>query len=154
MRVANWKAKEIFSQVREEAIVAVIGVMDDVAAAARARCPVGTVTRSGETVLRMVSFTPTRGRGKGQSVSFMGKQWTGREPGSLRGSIRRVLKSDRPGNVRVYAGNAKVVYAHMVEYGTAKMSPRPFMRFAFSEMKNGLIDRIEKGIQKVPEVKR
>jgi len=154
MRVANWKAKEIFSQVREEAIAAVIGVMDDVALAAKARCPVGTVTRSGDTVMKVVSFTPTRGPGKGQPVSFMGKQWTGREPGSLRASIRRVLKPERPGNVRVYAGNAKVFYAHMVEYGTVKMGPRPFMRFAFRETVGNLTDRIEKGIQKVPEVKK
>ena len=154
MRVANWKAKEVFSQIREEAIAAVIGVMDDVAAAAKARCPVGTVTRSGDTVMKVVSFTPQRGRGKGQPVSFMAKQWTGREPGSLRDSIRRVLKPDRPGNVRVYAGNAKVFYAHMVEYGTKKMGPRPFMRFAFREKTGELIAKIEKGIHKVPEVKK
>jgi len=154
MRVANWKAKEIFSQVREEAIAAVIGVMDDVAAAARARCPVGTVTRSGDTVMKVISFTPRKGRNKGQPVSFMGKQWTGREPGSLRDSIRRVLKPERPGNVRVYAGNTRVFYAHMVEYGTAKMSPRPFMRFAFRETTGNLVAKIEQGIGKVPEVKK
>ena len=42
----------------------------------------------------------------------------------------------------------------MVEYGTARMGPRPFMRFAFREMTGNLISKIEKGIQKVPEVKK
>ena len=72
-----------------------------------------------------VTFTPTtRNRrkipvGKQEQVSFQAKQFTGRT-WDLRNSIRRVNKFDRPGNVRVYAGNKAVNYAHFVEYGTVK----------------------------------
>ena len=158
MRVENWKAKEIFSAIVEEALKAANEVMDDVVAASRAKCPVGTVTREGKWITATVAFTPTTKNrrkipeGKRKPVSFQAKQWTGRYPGQLRDTIRRVIKPSRPGNIRVYAGNAKVNYAHFIEYGSIKNPPHSFMRTSFNSIKNSVISRIEAGIAKVPEV--
>lgn len=158
MRVENWRAKEIFSQIAEEAINAANEVMDDVAAVSRALCPVGEITREGKWKTAIVSFTPTtRNRrkipeSKRKLVLFQAQQWSGRYPGQLRDTIRRVNKPERPGNVRCYAGNKKVNYAHFIEYGTSKMKRQSFMRPAFQTVKNSVISRIEKGIKKLPEV--
>lgn len=154
MRVEGWRAKEIFSQIAEEAIKAANEVMDDVVAASKAMCPVGTITREGKFKKGTISFIAKKGTKKERAVSFEGKQWSGRYPGQLRDTIRRVNKKDRPGNIRVYAGSKKTVYAHFLEYGTSKMRAHPFMRPAFHGIKNEVISRIEKGIQNVPEVKR
>lgn len=151
-RVANWHAKEIFSQIAEEALKAGNEVMDDVVAAAKAACPVGEITREGKWKTATVSFTAKAGTKKAKAVSFQAQQFTGRTPGDLRNTIRRVNKPSRPGNIRVYAGNKAVNYAHFVEYGTVKMRARPFMRPAFRGIKNEVISRIEKGIGKVKEV--
>jgi HK97 gp10 family phage protein len=158
MRVENWKAKEIFSQIAEEALKAGNEFMDDVAAASKSRCPLGTVTREGKWKTATVAFTPTTRNGKfirpgkQKAVSFQAEQWSGRYPGQLRDTIRRVNKPSCPGNIRVYAGNKKVNYAFFVEYGTAKMQARPYMRTAFNGMRNQVIPWIEKRIAKVPEV--
>lgn len=158
MRVENWHAKEIFDQIKENAIEAVNEVVDDEVAMAKSDCPVGTITREGKWKTATVSFTPTtRNRrnipiGKRKQVSFQAQQFTGRYPGMLRDTIRRVNKPERPGNVRCYAGSKKVNYAHFVEYGTAKMTAKPFMRPAFQTVKNTVLSRIEKGIGKTPEV--
>ena len=160
MRVENWHAKEIFSQIASEALNAGNDFMDNVAAASRARCPIGTITREGKWKTAIVSFTPTTRNGKyirpgkRKAVSFLAEQWSGRYPGQLRDTIRRVNKPSRPGNIRVYAGNKKINYAFFVEYGTAKMPAHPYMRRAFNGMKNQVIPWIEKGIGKVPEVKK
>ena len=154
-RVANWRAKEIFSQIAEEAIKAGNEVMDDVVVDSRAKCPVGTITREGKWSSAKVSFTPRSGANKGKLVSFStDKRWMGRAPGDLKGTIRRVNKPSRPGNIRVYSGSFKIYWAHMVEYGTMKSRAQPFMRPAFNGIKNSIISRIEKGIAKVPEVRR
>jgi len=153
MRVENWHAKEVFGQIADEALKSANEVMDDHAAAAKLMCPVGTITREGGFVKKEVSFIPSKGRNKGKPVSFIADTWTGRKPGSLRNSIRRVNKPSRPGNIRVYAGNFKVYYARFVEYGTAKTRPQPFMRPSFNAIRNKIISRIKAGIKKVPEVK-
>jgi HK97 gp10 family phage protein len=160
MRVENWHAKEIFSQIADEALKAGNEIMDDVVAASRAECPVGTITREGKWISATVAFTPVTRNGKNipthkqKAVSFQAKQWTGRYPGQLRDTIRRVNKSSRPGNIRVYAGNAKVNYARFVEYGTRKTPMHSFMRTGFNGIRNSVIRRIEEGIAKVPEVKK
>lgn len=153
MRVENWRAKEIFGQIAEEALKAANEIMDDHVKAAKFMCPVGTIAREGKWKTATVSFTAKAGTKKATAVSFQAQQFTGRTPGDLRNTIRRVNKSSRPGNVRVYAGNKAVNYAYFVEYGTAKMKAHPFMRPAFNEIKNTVISRIEAGIKKVPEVK-
>lgn len=153
MRIEKWKAKEIFSQIAEEALKAANAVMDDVVFLAKAKCPVGTITREGKFVKANISFTPKTGANKGKLVSFStDKRWQGRNPGDLRNTIRRVNKPARPGNIRVYAGNFKIYWAHMVEYGTSKSRAQSFLRPAFQGIKNEVIKRIEQGITKVPEV--
>jgi HK97 gp10 family phage protein len=158
MRVENWHAKEIFSQIAEEAVIAGNEFMDDVAVSARARCPIGTMTRDGKWKTATVAFTPTTRNGKNirpekqKAVSFQAEQWSGRYPGQLRDTIRRRNASWRPGNIRVYAGDSMVNYAYFVEYGTRKMQAHPYMRTAFNGLRNQVIPWIEKGIEKVPEV--
>lgn len=154
MRVEGWHAKEIFSQIAEEAINAANEVMDDVVSAAKAKCPVGTITREGKFKTATISFTAKAGTKSAKAVSFQAQSWSGRYPGQLRDTIRRRNKANRPGNIRVYAGDRKTVYAFFLEYGTVKTKRQSFMRPAFQEKKNSVISRIEAGIAKTPEVKK
>lgn len=140
----------MFALIRERSIRAGQELMDDFVVLARAKCPSPDkpthkmITRiPGSTIIRNIRFTPKRGRQKGKDVSFTARVWTGRIPGSLQESIRRVDKPSRPGNIRVYAGHYKVPYAHFVEYGTVKTRPQPFMRNTFAEMKPTVKRRIE-----------
>ncbi len=72
----------------------------------------------------------------GKNVRAGAGKWSGREAGALRSSIRVVrLKGDPNLNIRVYAGSTKVFYARWVEYGTAKMKARPFLRPALNASK-------------------
>ena len=140
MRIENWRGKEVFNQIAEQALENANLFMDDVVANAKARCPVGTITREGKWASASVMFTPKTGRSKGQLVSFdTDKRWMGRTPGDLKNSIRRVTKS-RTGNIRVYAGNFKVYWAFMVEHGTSKMAAKPFLRPTF-EVAKGIAAR-------------
>jgi HK97 gp10 family phage protein len=135
LRIENWRGKEVFDQIAEQALENANLLMDDVVAAAKSRCPVGTVTREGKWSTANVSFTPQSGKNKGQRVSFTtDKRWMGRNPGDLRNTIRRVTKP-RTGNIRVYAGNFKIYWAYMVERGTSKMPAKPFLRPAFQSAK-------------------
>lgn len=159
MRIVGWRLNQICDEIKGRAIEAVNEVMDDHVAISKSMCPVGKVTRQGGFVSATVSFIPaTRNRrkipeSKRQLVRFQATQYTGREPGSLRDSIRRVNKPERPGNVRVYAGNKKVNYAHFVEYGTAKMKRQSFMRPGFQQIKNKIKPKIEQMIRECSEVK-
>ena len=147
MRVANWHAKEIFTGIMADALQAANDVMDDVVIAAKGKCPVGTVTREGKWSSAKVSFTPKTGANKGKLVSFStDKRWTGRAPGDLKGTIRRVTKPARPGNIRVYAGSFKIDWAHMVEYGTMKFPAHPFLRPTFNGIKNSIVPKIQKKV--------
>lgn len=74
------------------------------------------------------------------------------DSGRLRDSIRVVrLKGDPRLNVRVYAGNRKkreeggAFYAHMIEFGTVKMTAKPFLRPAFNECKGRIKDIVQNG---------
>ena len=87
-----------------------------VKAAVRRRCPVGTVTRP-----------------MYRSGPYAGTEWTARDGGALRKSVRVVEKKTKTGriskkkNVRVYVGNHFAYYADIVEFS------RPFMRPAWAE---------------------
>jgi HK97 gp10 family phage protein len=48
-------------------------------------------------------------------------------------------------NIRVYAGSKEVFYARFVEYGTAKMKARPYLRPALNEIKSSIIGIMESG---------
>jgi HK97 gp10 family phage protein len=117
MRVSNWNPQKFDVEFIRAGMDRLSKAAELIAGSARARCPVGTVSR-----------------GKGT-----GKRWTERIPGSLKKSIRVVrLKDSDARNVRVYAGNYEVYYAGMVEYGTAKSRPQPFLRPALNGNKENI----------------
>jgi hypothetical protein len=113
MRVENWDPSsmdEIFENVAIERLVEAAGV---VAESARQKCPVGTISH------------PMYKRGK-----YAGKDWTSRDAGRLRKSIRVVQKKTAGGkalskkrNVRVYSGHYLAWYASIVEFYTPFMRP-------------------------------
>ena len=73
------------------------------------------------------------------------------DSGLLKSSIRvRRLKGDPYLDVRVYAGyrvqgGGGPFYAHMIEFGTKKLSKRPFLRPALDSVKGNVISIIEGG---------
>lgn len=150
-RVARWNAQGVFDDAKLNAIAAANAIMDEVVVGARALCPVGTVTKEGGTFKWVdVSFTmrrATRYREKGQRIQFTAKRYSGAKPGSLRDTIRRRTLTSRPGNIRVYAGNAIIFYAHFVERGTIKMKARPFLRPAFNQKKGEIVSRIQRKVK-------
>ena len=148
MRVANWKANEIFQGLRIQALDNANSAMDDVVVKARQKYDSYPHPYSGRRgpdvfVTRNVSFTPKTGKRAGSLVQFKAKTWLGDNQG-LRATIRRVNKPGS-GNVRVYAGNYKVFYARFVERGTVKMKAKPFLRPAFNEIKASITRRIARG---------
>ncbi len=56
-----------------------------------------------------------------------GPDWSGRVPGTLKKSIRYQMVK-KGAKVQVIAGNRYAFYARFVEFGTAKMVARPFLR--------------------------
>ncbi len=151
MRVSNWRAKEVFEGFKEKAFSNAEGVMDEVVVDARARCPVGKFSYKkylsgmrGEHKYREISFTPKSGRNKGQTVRFSAKVMKGRQPGTLKNTIRRVSRRSNS-TIRVIAGNSEVIYARFVEKGTSKMAARPFLRPAFNQKKKSIVKRVAKG---------
>lgn len=156
MRVVGWNAPQMFKEVEDNVIEAANELMDDMADNARRMCPVGTMTKEGTWKKATLSFIPTRRRGrkiplaKRQRVTFEAQQYSGRYPGQLRDTIRRVNKYDRPGSIRVIAGNRSSGYARFLEFGTAKMRARPFMRPAFQQLKRDLIARIQDKVCMLP----
>lgn len=117
MRVANWNPNVADQEFENVAIERLVEAAHVVADAARARCPVGTVSR------------PIYKRGP-----YAGQAWTARDAGQLKRSIRVVQKHSKSGkplmrkrNVRVYAGNFLAFYASIVEHS------KPFMRPALTQ---------------------
>jgi HK97 gp10 family phage protein len=143
-RVANWRAKEVFNEVKAIALAQAEEVMDDVVLEARARCPISPIFREGKWATNQtVSILRKKGKLKGTVITFNAKRWLGRLPGDLRDTIRKVTKHDRLGNIRVYAGNTKIYWAFMVERGTVKTPAQPFLRPAFHNAQVNAIARIQ-----------
>ena len=171
VRVIGLKIKEVCQQIVEAAMVGANDLMDESVVTAKLKCPArktddqgrpisaGTVYRGAGRVLRDVLFTPKTGKGKGKVVNFIADTQVGRVAGSLRATIRKVAKYDRPSNLRVYAGNKDVFYARFTEYGTSStgwgkgVPKQPFMRPAFQSIKGKAKDLIVAEMRKVPEVK-
>jgi HK97 gp10 family phage protein len=124
-RVSNWNPQKYdgeFISASMERLTLAAGV---IAERAKQKAPVGTITRK----------------------PGGGKYWTEREPGSLKKSIRVVRKNDdNIRNVRVYAGNRKVYYARMVEYGTSKKGARPYLRPALNGSKAEIQSILKGGV--------
>jgi hypothetical protein len=114
MRVEGWNPEKYDLELEHVAIERLVEAAEVVATAARASCPVGTVSR------------PIYRRGP-----YAGKPWTARDAGALQKTIRvrqKLSKSGKPlkrkSNVRVYAGNYLVYYAGIVEHaGRAYLRP-------------------------------
>jgi hypothetical protein len=116
MRVENWNPNVADQEFENVAIERLVEAAEVVADEARRRCPVGTVTR------------PMYKTGR-----YAGKEWTARDGGQLKGSIRVTQKKSKGGkplskkrNVRVYAGHYWAYYANIVEHY------KPFMRTALA----------------------
>jgi len=112
MKIEGWNPQKFdveFDNVTRDRLMKAAKV---VKAAVRRRCPVGTVSRP---------------------MYRSGPDWTARDAGSLRKSVRIVELKTKTGrlskkmNVRVYVGNYKAYYADIVEYY------KPFMRPAWAE---------------------
>jgi len=77
------------------------------------------------------------------------KPWEPMSKGELRKSIRVTrLHGDPKQNIRVYAGSRDkggAFYAQMIEYGTSKLSARPFLRPALNSSKSAIKDITENG---------
>jgi len=151
MRIANWRAKEAFAYISDKAMANANNLMDDVVAGAKAICPVDPTVREGKFERALVSFTAYKGKKKEHLVEFSTtKRWTGRSPGNLRDTIRRVNKQGT-GTIRVYAGNFKVYWAYMVEKsgyhdrGGKFHPPKPFLRNAFKAVKPTILERLKNG---------
>jgi hypothetical protein len=114
MRVENWNPNRYDQEFENVAIGRLVEAAEEVAGAARDICPVGTTDR------------PMYKTGM-----YAGKEWTKRDGGGLKRSIRVTRLKTQSGkafskkrNVRVYAGNYWAYYAQIVEFYT------PFMRRA------------------------
>lgn len=116
MRVEAWNPNAMDETFEHVAVERLLEAAEHVADEARARCPVGTVSR------------PMYQRGP-----YAGQVWTARDAGQLKKSIRVVQKKTKTGkplsrrrDVRVYAGHFLAYYARIVEF------TRPFMRNALN----------------------
>lgn len=145
MKISKWNGNKVFGDIYKHALQNGNEFMDMVVKDAKARCPVGTITREGKWSGASVSFTPKTGRNKGKPVQFAGKRWMGREPGNLRDTIRRTNIKDS-GSIRVYAGNFKIYWAFMVERGTSKTAAHPFLRPTFMAAKGRALRAIKTGV--------
>jgi hypothetical protein len=157
MRIANWRAKEVFDMIVDVALEEQREVMDDVVTVARRKCPTLDTSKIKERPdgwsKAWVNFIPKTGPHKDEQVSFLtDKRWTGRRKGDLRDTIRRVTTERRPGNVRVYAGSTKIYYAFMVEKGTSSTGwggpakAQPFLRPAFNGVRNTTLTRLQNNV--------
>jgi len=136
MRVSNWNWKEtdkmVVTTTRKRALKAANVIADRV----RRDCPVGTISR------------PMYEKG-----SYAGQEWTKRDAGELKKSVRVVERDEEKygyvlaqfktignyGDVRVYVGHYLAWYAQIVEYYT------PFMRPALAATRSKVKDILENG---------
>jgi len=122
MRVQNWHPELASDEITKKAMNRLQKGGELIASRARQKVPIGKDVPAG--------------KGK----------WSKREAGALKKSIKVVrLKDDPKLNVRIYAGSREVFYARFVEYGTVKMSARPFLRPALNESKAQVKGIMENG---------
>jgi hypothetical protein len=129
MRVSNWNPQKFDGEFMNTSMDRLRKAAEVVASKARAKCPVGTITR------------PIYKTGK-----YAGRPWTARDAGALKKTIRVVEKKEagsqimKARDVRIYAGNYLVYYAKIVEY-----NGKHFLRPALNESKNEIRDILENG---------
>jgi HK97 gp10 family phage protein len=114
MRVSNWQPQKFDGEFFNASMDRLERAAEVIASKARARAPIG----------------------ESRAQYKSGKDYTSRESGALKASVRVVrLYDQKARNVRVYAGSRKVYYARFVEFGTVKMSAKPFLRPALNSSK-------------------
>lgn len=149
MKVANWKAREVFDSASQQIDRNAGEFMDSVLEIAKQKCPPPGKTniyRPPGWSNASVKFTPRRGKDRGKLIQFnTTKRWTGRNPGDLKGTIRRQDRvTPSRTSLRIYAGNFKLYWAFMVEYGTASTGwggpakATPFLRPAWNARKKAV----------------
>lgn len=116
MRLENWNPNKFDQDFEDVVIERLVAAGEVVAAKARSKCHAGTISRP--------SYKKKAGR-----------NWTSRDPGRLKKSIRVVRKKTKSGkaftrkrNIRVYAGHFLAYYAGWVEFGTSRTKAQQFLR--------------------------
>jgi Bacteriophage HK97-gp10, putative tail-component len=129
-RVSNWNPQKYDQEFASASMDRLRKAAEVIAEKARAKCPVGTVSR------------PIYKRGP-----YAGQPWTARDAGALKKTIRVVERIGDEGkplaegrNIRVYCGNYITYYAKIVEYGG-----RAFLRPALNESKDEIRNILENG---------
>lgn len=129
MRVSNWNPQKFDGEFMNASMDRLREAAELIAQKARAKCPVGTLSR------------PIYKTGK-----YAGAPWTARDAGALKKTIRVVEKKDKgtafakSRNVRVYAGSWLIFYAQLCEY-----NGRAFMRPALNASKSEIRSILENG---------
>jgi hypothetical protein len=120
MRVESWNPTAFDQEFENVAIERLLEAATVVANNARSRCPLGTISH------------PIYRRGP-----YAGLNWTSRDAGRLKSSIRVVEKKSKSGkplsrqrNVRVYAGHYMAWYAAIVEFYTPFIRPALYQSIA------------------------
>lgn len=128
-RVSNWNPRQYDGEFAAASMDRLRKAAEVIAAKARTKCPVGTVSRP------MYKSGP-----------YAGKEWTKRDAGALKKTIRVVEKRGQGTavlenkNIRVYAGNYLVYYASIVEHAV-----KAFMRPALNASKGEIKSILENG---------
>ena len=129
-RVSKWQPQKFDGEFLNASMIRLRKAANLIADRARSKCPVGTITR------------PIYKTGP-----YAGVEWTKRDAGALKKTIRVVEKNDQNGspmaegrNIRVYAGSWMVYYAKIVEYAGKK-----FMRPALNSSKNEVRNILQNG---------
>jgi len=107
----GWDSEKIRQAVMKEHLVNLESVGNLIAKKAKAKCKVGTTSR------------PMYKTGR-----YAGQEWTKRDAGALKKTIRAVMKKGKK-DVWIIAGNKTTYYARIVEFYT------PFMRPALNSSK-------------------
>jgi hypothetical protein len=125
MRAELWNPNQFDETFENVAIERLVDAAEVMASAARQKCPVGTKAR------------PIYKKGR-----YAGENWTARDNGRLKGSIRVTRQKTKSGkafskkrNVRVYAGHFLAYYAKIVEFN-GKAFMRPAQMTSLSEVKS------------------
>ncbi len=130
MRVSNWNPQAYDGEFMNASMDRLRAAAEVIASNARAKCPVGTISR------------PIYKTGP-----YAGKPWTARDAGALKKTIRVVEKKEKgtefakSRNIRVYAGNYLIYYAQVVEY-----NGKTFMRSALNSSKAEIKSILENGV--------
>jgi len=129
-RVSNWRPQKFDKEFLNASMDRLVKAAHIVKDNAEVLCPVGTVSR------------PMYKRGP-----YAGKDWTKRDAGQLKKSIRVSEKYgarndpiNEPRNVRIYAGTRRAYYAQIVEYAVKK-----FLRPALNKSKSKVRSILENG---------